>query len=79
MLHPFEDIEAVSKMTINGRSPTLRHVSRRHKVAIDWLFDRVHSDPEIQIKYVDTTHQSADILTKGNFTRNEWKQSSPFV
>ena len=26
----------------------------------------------IQIKYVDTTHQLAEILTKGNCTRDEW-------
>ena len=29
-------------------------------------------DPKIQIKYVDTKNQLADILTKGNFTRDEW-------
>ena len=28
--------------------------------------------PKIQIKYIDTKHQLADILTKGNFTRDEW-------
>ena len=36
------------------------------------LFDRVHLDPKIQIKYIDTKNQLADILTKGNFTRDEW-------
>ena len=30
------------------------------------------STPKIQIKYIDTKHQLADILTKGNFTRDEW-------
>ena len=29
-------------------------------------------DPQIQIKYVDTNNQLADILTKGNFTLDEW-------
>ena len=29
-------------------------------------------DPKIQIKYVDTKNQLADILTKGNLTRDEW-------
>ena len=29
-------------------------------------------DPKIQIKYIDTKNQLADILTKGNFTRDEW-------
>ena len=37
-----------------------------------WLFDRTNLDPKIQIKYIDTKNQLADILTKGNFTRVEW-------
>ena len=50
----------------------MRHVSRTHRVALDWLFDRINLDPKIQIKYIDTKNQVADILTKGNFTRDEW-------
>ena len=45
---------------------------RTHRVALDWLFDRTNVDPQIQIKYIDTKNQLADILTKGNFTRDEW-------
>ena len=59
-------------MIIKGRSPTMRHVSRTHRVALDWLFDRINLDPKIQIKYVDTRDQLADALRKGNFTRDEW-------
>ena len=40
----------------------MRHVSKNHRVALDWLFDR----------YIDTKHQFADILTRVNFTRDEW-------
>ena len=72
LLYVFEDNEAVIKMIIKGRSPTMRHVSRTHRVALDWLFDRISLDPKIQIKYIDTKNQLADILTKGNFTRDEW-------
>ena len=72
MLYIFEDNEAVIKMIIKGRSPTMRHVSRTQRVALDWLFDRIILDPKIQIKYIDTKNQLADILTKGNFTRDEW-------
>ena len=72
-MYVFEDNEAVIKMIIKGRSPTMRHVSRTHRVALDWLFDRINLDPKIQIKYIDTNNQLADILTKGNFTRDEWK------
>ena len=43
-LHIFEDAEAVIKMVIKGRSPTMRHVSRTQRVAIDWLFDRINLD-----------------------------------
>ena len=60
----FKDNEAVIKMIIKGRSPTMRHVSRTHRVALDWLFDRINLDPKIQIKYVDTKNQLADMLTK---------------
>ena len=50
LLCVFEDNEAVIKMIIKGRSPTLRHVSRTHRVALDWLFDRINLDAKIQIK-----------------------------
>ena len=72
LLYVFEDNEAVIKMIIKGRSPTMRHVSRTHRVALDWLFDPINLDSKIQIKYIDTKNQLADILTKGNFTRDEW-------
>ena len=72
LLCVFEDNEAVIKKIIKGRSPTMRHVSRTHRVALDWLFDRINLDTKIQIKYIDTKNQLADILTKGSFTRDEW-------
>ena len=50
----------------------MRHVSRTHRVAVNWLFDRINLDPKIQIKHIDTKNQFADILTKGNVTRDEW-------
>ena len=42
LLYVFEDNEAVIKMIIKGRSPTMRHVSRTHRLALDWLFDRIN-------------------------------------
>ena len=68
MLYVFEDTEAVIRMIIQGRSPTMRYASRIHRVALDWLFDRINLDPKIQIRHIDTKHQLADTLTKGNFT-----------
>ena len=71
-LYIFEDNEAVIKMIIKGRSPTMRHVSRTHRVALDWLFDKINLDAKIQIKYVESKNQLADILTKDSFIRDEW-------
>ena len=62
ILYVFEDNEAVIKMITTGRSPTMRRVSRTHRVALDWLCDRINLDPKIQ--------QIVDILTKGDFTRD---------
>ena len=52
-LYIFEDSEAVIKMIIKGRTPTVRHVSRPHRVVLDWLFDRMNLEHKIQIRYVD--------------------------
>ena len=35
------------KMIIKGRRPTMRHASRTHRVALDWLFDIIYLDPKI--------------------------------
>ena len=56
----------------------MRHVSRIHRVALDWLCDRINLDSKIRIRYIDTKHQLADILTKGNFTRDEWNNFLQF-
>ena len=72
LLYVFEDNETVIKIIMKGRSPTMRHVSRTHRVVLDSLFDRINLDSKIQINYIDTKNQLADMLTKGNFTREEW-------
>ena len=41
LLYVFEDNEAVIKMIIKGRSPTMRHVPRTHRVALDWLIELI--------------------------------------
>ena len=39
---------------------------------IGYLIESINLDSKIKIKYIDTKNQLADILTKGNFTRDEW-------
>ena len=72
----FEDNEAVIKMCLKGRSPILRHISRTHRVDLDWLIERIKLDPGVRIKFVSTDQQMADMLTKAAFTIPKWKALS---
>ena len=51
----------------------MRHVARTHRVDLDWMFQRLSEDPGINIKYVGTKQQIADMLTKASFTAEQWK------
>ena len=59
--------EDVIKMIMKGRSPTMRHVSRTHRVALELFLI-------LKFKFdMSTPHiNSQTFLTKGNFTRDEW-------
>ena len=61
-------------MILKSRSPTMRHVSITHTVALDSLFDRINLDSKIQIKYIDTKNQLADINQREFHTW--WVESS---
>ena len=60
MLYVFEDNEAVIKMILQGRSLTMRHVSRTHRVALDWLFDRINLDSDSIHWYQTLTRRHFD-------------------
>ena len=68
----FEDNDAVIKQTIKGRSPNMRHVARTHRVDLDWLWERIRTDPGVYIRYVGTKEQIADMFTKGSFSADQW-------
>ena len=44
LLYVLDDNEAVIKMIVKGRSPTMRHVSRTHRAALEQLFFRIYLD-----------------------------------
>ena len=70
-----EDNDAVIRMIIKRRGPNLRPISQTHRVYDGWLFfERINLvDSSISIRYVRTTEQLEDILTKGAFTTTQWK------
>ena len=68
-------IPVLCYMSLRTMRPWLRWLS---KVEVP-QWDMFHGPTEllwigclIQIRYIDTKHQLADMLTKGNFTRDEW-------
>ena len=67
LLYVFEDNEAVIKMIMKGRSPTMRHVSRTHRVALDWLFDRINLDPKDPNQIHRHQESTCRHLDKGEF------------
>ena len=67
------------KQMKKGRSPTMRHISRTHSVDLDWLHGRINHDPMILIKYVNTTQQLANSLTKWSFTGDKCTQLTLLV
>ena len=71
-LYVFEDNEAVIKMIMKCRSPTMRHVSRTNKVALDWLFDKINLDPKFKSVTLIPSTKSQTSKPKGNlnFTRD---------
>ena len=48
MLHILRIRKPWLKWSSKGWSPTTRHVSRTHRVALDWLFDRISLEPKTQ-------------------------------
>ena len=67
-----EDNEACIPMCAKGRSPKMQHVTRTHRVSLDWLYERVREDPAIRIMYINTKSQLAGIMSKGSFTQATW-------
>ena len=72
MLYVIDVNEAVIKMIIKGRSPTMRQMSRTpvELLRIGYLTELILI---LKFKFdtIDTKHQFAEMLTKGNFTRGE--------
>ena len=58
-----EDNQATIIVVRKGYSPKLRHISRTHKINLSGLSELLE-DPDIEVEYVDTEEQLADIFTK---------------
>ena len=71
VLYVFEDNEAVITMIIKRPKSHNETCVKTHRVSLHWLLDRINLDSKNLIPHIDTKHKLADILTKGNFTRDD--------
>ena len=71
-LYFFDDNAAAIRIIRKGRSPNWRHVTRTHTVVLNWLCERINLDSSFFIRYVRTSDQMADMLTKGAFNTLQW-------
>jgi len=69
-----EGNEAVKKILQNGRTLAFRHVSKTHRVNLDWVYEVVKHD-DILVKYIRTDCQPGDMYTKSfsQKKRQLWK------
>ena len=59
-----EDNQATILVAKKGFSPKLRHISRTHKVNVASIAEMLQPETGVEIEYVITTKQAADIFTK---------------
>ncbi len=54
-----------------GRAPTLRHITRTHRVSVAWIHERV-SSPDLNLRDCVSEVMAVDIVTKHFFSREKW-------
>ena len=69
-----EDNQAMIKVMASGHSPTMRHLSRTHRVDLKWLSE-CSMQPWVDLKYCDTKRQAADLFTKAFHEPDKWEHA----
>ena len=62
--------DRLRKMLDSSPEDSMQDIDKRSMIW--WMFMSVFRTSQIQIKYVDTKNQLADMLTKGSFSRDVW-------
>ena len=73
-----EDNAAAIRVIESGKNPTIRHLSRTHKVDLAWLHENFLSKQFI-MRYCDTSRQSADIFTKAFPNAQKWRHALQLI
>ena len=63
--------QAMLAVMQTGRSPTMRHLSRTHRVSVAWLYEQ-HQRENFASSYVPSNDMAADIVTKSISQPDGW-------
>jgi hypothetical protein len=69
-----EDNTATMQVLKTGKNPTMRHLSRTHRVNFSWLSEVFRKCDQVHIAYCNTNEQAADLLTKGFTNPLVWER-----
>ena len=77
-IHVMEDNDAMIKVMLSGRNPTMRHLGRTHRISVAWLHERF-KEPQCQLHYCPTLSQCADIYTKAFENKDKWTHARRLI
>jgi hypothetical protein len=63
ILEMLEDNAAAARIIQTGKNPTMKHISRTHRVALAWLHER-HREGQLSVVKVSTERMAADVFAK---------------
>jgi hypothetical protein len=74
-----EDNQATLQKFKTGKNPTLRHLSRIHRVNMAWISDVFRKCDQTCIKDCSTSEQAADIMIKGFTNPVVWDRAISLI
>ena len=74
-----EDNQATIQIIKTGKSPTLRHLGRTHRVNISWLSETFSNVKNLVMQYCTSDKQCADVFTKAFTNQLKWKHATSMI
>ena len=75
----YEDNTATIAIIRSGRNPQLRHLGRTHDVSVKWLSDTFRKEHQIELGYIASKEQCADIFTKAFEDVTRWEPALSLI
>ena len=77
-LYVHEDNQAMMRIMETGKNPTMRYLSRTHRVSVAWLHE-VCQGKDVILGYEESAKMCADIFTKAFSDVTKWKAARKLI